>query len=172
MDVDDLSLPERPAQLVTMMEIDTLFGPDVPDKATSSAEQIHVPTRDQCIEAIVRDANCSYAVADRIDQLWYALATTWLRGDPYYLCAAGFGGTYIAESGIYVLDDRDLTSLHPALEIIAPDGCVAGYCSGTAHDLLNRRHCSDLDTGARAGLVHTKTAETAPQCAVCIALTN
>lgn len=124
------------------------------------------PTQEACIEAIIREANCSYAIAKRVEEFWEAAsdAIMWQRVDG--IQEAGFDGCIYQAA--YHLGDDDLRFIHPVLEIVAPDDHQSSYGSGTAHDLLDRRHC-DPAQGVR-GLVHSKSADEVRNCTVYVDL--
>jgi hypothetical protein len=124
------------------------------------------PTREACIEAIIHEANCGHTMAAMIDDFW-AIVTYSNRSQSHATAwSVGFDGQI--HKGCYHLGEDDLYNLHAILEIIAPDDHRSELGSGTAHDLLDRRHC-DPGLGER-GLVHGKTGDEPRNCMVYIDL--
>ena len=150
--------PDITARSITDGEIEALIQ--------TAESSLPTPTRQDCIEAIIKEAKCDRPMAEVVDEFWGAV-TRASRNKKWGLIArAGFDGRVY--DGVYHLGDDDLAGFHWVLDIIAPDGQVSSYGEGTAHDLLDRSHC-DSTLGER-GLVHGKADGVVENCTVTLEL--
>lgn len=144
----DITEPFPSVDPAIIAEIDAIEEDDEISEGT-----LPTPTLQQCIEAIICETNCDRATAELVDDFW-ATAVYANRNQSFDHLELGlFDGVIFR--GTYHLGDKDLQLVHPVLDIIAPDDHLSERGNGTAHDLLDRRHC-DPGLGER-GLVHSKT---------------
>jgi len=153
------------AHPATIEEIDVIMGAVEANQAETT---LPVPTRQDCIDAIVREAKCDRHLAETVNEFWGAVTRASRTKKWGLITRESFDGR--AYDGVYHLGDDDLVGFHWVLDIIAPDEQVSPYGEGTAHDLLDRAHC-DSTLGER-GLVHGKADGVVENCTVTLELRN